>query len=221
MSGKGRRLRIDSQRKSKRDATKNALPEDAVIADLSQQVPNNSYGAPVLFYVDKPFTCIDCGKNEIWTAQQQQWYYEVAKGSLYATAVRCRSCRKNHNAVHSGNGDPNPIKHLGTLIKRVQSAIATALAEAGFVFVSKSLLPIKRSFALDYSRGDLFLTCWYDRQNATLILEMLDNAANCTRVTSIPMNVPRSGPQVLDRISEFADEVIRYLVSLPPAGPAG
>ena len=221
MSGKGRRLRIDSQRKSKRDATKFALPEGAVIADLSQQVPNNSYGAPVLFYIDKPFACIGCGKNEIWTAQQQQWYYEVAKGSLYATAVRCRSCRKDHAAVHSGNGDPNPIKHLGTLIKRVQSAIATAIAEAGFVFVSKSMLPIKGSFALDYSQGDLFLTCWYDRPNATLIAEVLDNAANCTQVARVPMIAPHSQSQVLDRISEFADEVIQYLVSLPPAGDAG
>ena len=221
MSGKGRRLRIDSQRKSKRDATKFALPEGAVIADLSQQVPNNSYGAPVLFYIDKPFTCIDCGKNEIWTAQQQQWYYEVAKGSLYATAVRCRSCRKNHNAVHSGNGDPNPIKHLGTLIKRVQSALAAAISEAGFVFVSRSMLPIKGSFALDYSRGDLFLACWYDRQNATLIAEVLDNAANCTQVARVSMHATHSQTQLLDRISEFADELLQYLVSLPPASDAG
>lgn len=217
MSGKGRRLRIDSQRKSKRDATKNALPEGAVIADLSQQVPNNSYGAPILFYIDKPFACIVCGKNEIWTAQQQQWYYEVAKGSGYPTAVRCRSCRKKHAEIHSGKGDPNPIKHLGTLIKRVQSAIATAIAEAGFVFVSKSMLPVKGSFALDYSRGDQFLTCWYDRPNATLIAEVLDNAANCTQVARVPMNAAHSQSQVLDRISEFADLVIQNLVSLPPA----
>ena len=145
----------------------------------------------------------------------------MAKGSGYPTAVRCRSCRKKHAEIHSGKGDPNPIKHLGTLIKRVQSAIATAIAEAGFVFVSKSMLPVKGSFALDYSQGDLFLTCWYDRPNATLIAEVLDNAANCTQVARVPMIAPHSQSQVLDRISEFADEVIQYLVSLPPAGDAG
>ncbi len=217
MSRKARRLKIDSQWKSKHDATKSAFPEGAVIADLSQQVPNNSYGAPLLFYVDQPFTCTGCGKSEIWTAFQQQWYYEVAKGSGYPTAVRCRSCRKNHAAVHSGNGDPNPIKHLGTLIKRVQSAIDTAIAETGFAFVSKSMLPIKGSFALDYSRGDLFLTCWYDRPNATLIAEVLDSAANCTQVARVPLNAAHSQSQLLDRISEFADEVLQYLVSLPSA----
>ena len=119
--------------------------------------------------------------------------------------------------MHSGNGDPNPIKHLGALIKRVQSAIDTAIVETGFAFVSKSMLPIKGSFALDYSRGDLFLTCWYDRPNATLIAEVLDNAANCTPVARVSINSTHSQLQVLDRISEFADEVLQYLVSLRAA----
>jgi hypothetical protein len=64
------------------------LPKGAVLADLSQQAPNNSYSPP-LYYVDRPFTCEDCGREEVWTASQQKWYYEVAKGPIYATAVRC------------------------------------------------------------------------------------------------------------------------------------
>lgn len=70
------------------------LPEGAIPADLSQQVPWNSYSAAPLYYVDRPFTCRDCGREEIWTAAQQKWWYEVAKGSLYSTAVRCRDCRR-------------------------------------------------------------------------------------------------------------------------------
>ena len=46
------------------------------------------------WYRDEPFHCIECGKLEIWTAAQQKWWYEVAKGSAYTTALRCRSCRK-------------------------------------------------------------------------------------------------------------------------------
>ena len=57
-----------------------------------------SYGAPHFvkrgFYVDHPFTCKDCGKEEIWTAAQQKWWYEVAKGEVSSGAVRCRACRK-------------------------------------------------------------------------------------------------------------------------------
>jgi len=31
--------------------------------------------------------------KEVWTAEQQKWYYEEAKGSIHAKAVRCRNCR--------------------------------------------------------------------------------------------------------------------------------
>ena len=62
-------------------------------ADLSKQAPNNSYSAR-LYYEDMPFTCVDCGREEVWTAAQQQWWYEVAQGSIYTTAIRCRACRQ-------------------------------------------------------------------------------------------------------------------------------
>ncbi|HWB03069.1 MAG TPA: zinc-ribbon domain-containing protein [Verrucomicrobiales bacterium] len=46
------------------------------------------------YYVDLPFVCKDCGTQEVWTAQQQQWWYEVAQGTIETTAIRCRACRK-------------------------------------------------------------------------------------------------------------------------------
>lgn len=58
---------------------------------------STSYGFPEFaargFYVDTPFRCKDCGKEEIWTATQQKWWYEVAKGHVDTTASRCRPCR--------------------------------------------------------------------------------------------------------------------------------
>lgn len=60
--------------------------------------PNNSYGNPEFvirgFYSDQPFACVDCGKAEIWTAHQQKWWYEVAKGYAFTSARRCRNCRR-------------------------------------------------------------------------------------------------------------------------------
>jgi hypothetical protein len=56
--------------------------------------PSNSYSPLPLVYIDKPFTCKDCGKAEVWTATQQQWWYEVAKGNIDSTAIRCRPCRR-------------------------------------------------------------------------------------------------------------------------------
>lgn len=75
-----------------------SIPRHSIPADLSQQAPNNSYGPP-LFYEDLEFNCRDCGSNETWTAEQQQWYYEVAKQPIYGTAVRCRPCREKVRAA--------------------------------------------------------------------------------------------------------------------------
>ena len=60
--------------------------------------PSNSYSTPDYvergYYIDELFNCKDCGKEEIWTATQQKWWYEVARGDIWTTAIRCRSCRR-------------------------------------------------------------------------------------------------------------------------------
>ena len=60
--------------------------------------PDNSYGFPDYvergYYLDKPFTCKDCGKQEVWAATQQKWWYETAKGGVWTMATRCRLCRR-------------------------------------------------------------------------------------------------------------------------------
>lgn len=68
-------------------------PVGAVEADHAQLEHINTYGCLPLFYVDKPFICRDCGAEEIWTAKQQKWWYEMAKGHIDSTAIRCRKCR--------------------------------------------------------------------------------------------------------------------------------
>lgn len=46
------------------------------------------------FYANKPFKCVGCGCEEVWTARQQKWWYEVAGGEIETTAIRCRKCRR-------------------------------------------------------------------------------------------------------------------------------
>ena len=65
----------------------------AVQADASRLSHINTYGALPEFYIDQPFICRDCGKEEIWRARDQKWYYEEAKGHIDAVAVRCHDCR--------------------------------------------------------------------------------------------------------------------------------
>lgn len=59
---------------------------------------NNTCGLLPLYYVDREFTCRDCGSHEVWTAKQQKWWYEVALGNINSTAVRCWPCRRVEQA---------------------------------------------------------------------------------------------------------------------------
>jgi hypothetical protein len=105
-SGKQRRREIIARRKKlavKRSAMVKAFefkatPYTFVPVNEELLAPNNSYGAPEFvrrgYYIDIPFRCVDCGKEEIWTGTQQKWWYEVAKGFVYSTAIRCRACRR-------------------------------------------------------------------------------------------------------------------------------
>jgi hypothetical protein len=82
------------------------IPRDAIAADLNQQASNNSYSPP-LYYQDYEFTCVDCGSVQVWTAAQQKWWYEVAKGSIYAGAKRCRPCRAAMRASRLAEAERN------------------------------------------------------------------------------------------------------------------
>jgi hypothetical protein len=64
--------------------------------------PYNSYGVPGFvargYYQDEPFVCSGCGTPQVWTAGQQKWWYEVAKGDVNSTAKHCRPCRRREQA---------------------------------------------------------------------------------------------------------------------------
>ena len=70
-----------------------AIPPGAVAADSSQLSHNNTYSPLPRFYVDKVVVCRQCGKEEVWPAARQKWWYEVAKGNIFTQAVLCSSCR--------------------------------------------------------------------------------------------------------------------------------
>lgn len=69
------------------------IPHDAIGADMTKHAPHNSY-SPKAWYRDEQFKCKDCGRNEVWTAESQRWWFEVAKGQINSRAIRCRPCRK-------------------------------------------------------------------------------------------------------------------------------
>lgn len=109
-SGKQRRVEMKTKRKRKvakiqlrnNQQERQLRPVFGPAVNEALLAPNNSYGAPDFvyrgYYVDRPFRCVDCGKEEVWTGTQQKWWYEVAKGFVYTTAVRCRLCRRKKRA---------------------------------------------------------------------------------------------------------------------------
>ena len=70
--------------------------------NVSALAPSNSYGVPDFvargYYSDEPFKCTGCGAGQVWTAHQQKWWYEVAKGYVYSHAKLCRPCRRREQA---------------------------------------------------------------------------------------------------------------------------
>jgi hypothetical protein len=105
-SGKQKRRELKAKRKAKREAVfrraRIALLAKHVAVDRSQLSLNGGYGQPDYvrrgYYVDIEFECQKCGKPQIWTEEQQKWWYEIAKGGVRTTATHCRLCRQAERA---------------------------------------------------------------------------------------------------------------------------
>lgn len=90
-------------------------PAGAVLADPSRLTHNRTYGALPRFYIDKVVVCRNCGKEEVWPAERQKWWYEVAKGNIHTEAVLCRACR---NAEKEKKAEARQVHLEGLARKR-------------------------------------------------------------------------------------------------------
>jgi len=82
------------------------IPKNVLPADPAKQEHADGYSAK-LYYQDVHFKCAGCGKEEVWTAQQQKKYFEVQKGNIYNEAKWCHECHmRRMQAKHdSGTSD--------------------------------------------------------------------------------------------------------------------
>ena len=90
------------------------LPPGAVPADPAQLAHNNTYGRLPRFYIDRIVKCRRCGKEEVWPAERQKWWYEVAKGNINTDAVYCRACR---NEAKARKAEARKV-HLNGLVRK-------------------------------------------------------------------------------------------------------
>lgn len=130
ISGKQKRAAIMARRHERREQAKIAClrarapasppppppPRGSLPVDVSQLAPHNSWGSGLPrfaqhgYYVDQWYACVDCGKHEVWTAAQQKWWYETAKGYIDSIAIRCKPCRvarRSGRTVSKKNNDNN------------------------------------------------------------------------------------------------------------------
>jgi hypothetical protein len=99
--------------------------------------------------------------------------------------------------------DPNPIKHVGSLLKTVRENVEPLLTSAGYVFVerNKPAHPGEPRW-LDYERGDDIFSIRYEPHVARLVGEAI--CADCVQDRVITdMNQPRSAEQIQNRIDVF------------------
>jgi hypothetical protein len=118
--GKPAALRAEEARAhAKREAKARAAQlKGQVVANPANLRPTNSYSTPDFvargFYVDMPFACKACGQAQVWTAAQQKWWYESAKGDVWTIAVLCRPCRLGERKRKSAARDV----HVAGLAKK-------------------------------------------------------------------------------------------------------
>src|SRR3954469_19294000 len=98
MSGKRRHADLEAKRRALAEQARLEALSRGVAVDLEELAPDNSYSQPEFvtrgYYADRPFICQVCGAQQVWTAAQQKWWYEIAKGDVWTTASLCRDCRK-------------------------------------------------------------------------------------------------------------------------------
>ena len=89
--------------------------QHVIPANPSEQQANNSRSAP-REYRDKKVPCSGCGKRLLWTAEQQRYWYEEMKASVYAPInLRCENCRKiGQDGVHREKARSKQRRRFGS-----------------------------------------------------------------------------------------------------------
>jgi Probable zinc-ribbon domain len=230
MSGKrrhnGREAKAEAAlRQAKLDAL--ACGKGVVLGALA---PHRSYDQPDFvergYYVDKPFVCQRCGISQVWTAAQQKWWYEVAKGPAFSTARRCRSCRQRERALRERprlpGRSPSPYRSAGQLLAKIRSNIEPNLLSAGYRLVGGNSRGSKFTQFLDYSRpGDLFTISWDRGQDQVgVVAELLsDSGADLRVIAAADLSNARSTSEIEHRLVPFIASVQTFLDGLREAPP--
>jgi len=74
------------------------LPKGAIRGDVRKQVFCPMCWDPKYYYVDIDKTCVQCGKEFIFSAKEQKYWYETLKFHFASEAIRCVACRRQRRS---------------------------------------------------------------------------------------------------------------------------
>jgi hypothetical protein len=228
MSGKRRHNEREARKETaRRQAKLDALARGDGVNE-SALAPHGSYSQPDFvergYYVDKPFVCEECGTSQVWTAGQQKWWYEVAKGYVFSTAKLCRLCRKQARAPETesgpGRGDPNPYKNAGLLLAKIRSDLEPKLLAAGYHPVGRNRQGSRRALFIDYGRSDDLFTLSWTQHEVPLAAQLLtDSGALLRDIAAVEFSGVRSTSEIANRLAPFVESVKSFLDGLRKAPP--
>ena len=116
--------------------------------------------------------------------------------------------------------DPNPVKDVASLLKRVRLQIEPKLIELGFTSEPTDTRRQKRFRQFyDYHRGQALVSISYFQHEAQLIADLIDDAGVYRSIAVVPMNQPRSTAEIHARCNLFATEVNGFLRTLATEAP--
>jgi Probable zinc-ribbon domain len=104
------------------------FPESAIPADIKRQ---NYSVLPRTWYFDTLKTCRDCGRNFLFFAEEQKYWYERLGFAIDADCVRCPQCRKTDQTLR------RRFKRYSQLIARKNldaETLAVLVADACFLW---------------------------------------------------------------------------------------
>jgi hypothetical protein len=229
-SGKQKRAELKAKKAAKWTAAMQAVNLVSLSSDVavnrSQLAEQDGYREPDFvqrgYYIDKEFLCQSCGEPQTWTAAQQKWWYEVAKGGVFATARLCRPCRRREQdrRAEPARGDPNPYKNASLLLARVRTDIEPELLKAGFAEVGRNNRNARRRLFIDYGFSDGLFSVSWDNHDARLRAELLtDGGAEFRVIAEAEFDKVASTADIDIRLSSFKASVRTFLTGLRESPP--
>ena len=197
-----------------------------VAVDPTALTPHNSYSPPDFvergYYVDKPFVCQACGISQTWTAAQQKWWYEVAKGDVFSTATQCRAAGNERGA----EGEPASEVAIRTRTRIRGSCSPRSAPRSNQSCCQPGTVPsagtgvIRRTLFIDYSRSDDVFTLSWDQHQARLTAELLTTGGGRPEEIAVAeFSGVRSTSDIEARLAPFLAAVRSFLDGLREPEP--